>query len=360
MPDSRGSTTVNETLKQVYHLIRLFGLRTLLRRKKSHDRALTHIRGYLTTRILWTLAQEGFLDTLLREGVVHLRQYSRERRLEPELLSSLCGYLDALGLTEVDGEVCRPTERLKDLWDEPRGLFDLSFGYEPMLVALADLLAGRKQFGRDVTRRGDYVVRGESRLGRQLPYPAVHELLRQLGARKVLDLRCRDVEFLLTLCERLPVTCVGVENDPVFVAEAARRLQESPFTGRIKVARVDMFDVGALAELAPDADVLTARDAFHEHLSEGEGAIHDLLVQLRAHFPRSALVVAEFCLQSQERLRRRPTAFAEHHLFHQLTNQVILPAHRWRTLFGEAGYEIVIERVFDIVGHGYFALKPTG
>jgi len=121
-----------------------------------------------------------------------------------------------------------------------------------------------------------------------------------------------------------------------------------------------MFDVDELRRRWGDAEALTAIDVFHEYLSEGDSRIRQLLEQLREAFPNSALVVAEFCLQPRERLRRRPTAFAEHHLFHQLTNQVILPAHRWRTLFGEAGYEVVIERVFDIVGHGYFALKPKG
>ncbi|NIA20716.1 MAG: hypothetical protein GWP05_01840, partial [Anaerolineaceae bacterium] len=65
-----------------------------------------------------------------------------------------------------------------------------------------------------------------------------------------------------------------------------------------------------------------------------------------------------FCNQPHESLRKRPTAFLEHHLFHDLTNQKIGTADLWRRLFREAGFRIVEERIFNLVGHGYFALKP--
>jgi len=67
--------------------------------------------------------------------------------------------------------------------------------------------------------------------------------------------------------------------------------------------------------------------------------------------------VAEFCKQPHEKLRKRPTAFLEHHLLHNLTNQKILAADELRKLFTDAGYVIDEERVFDMVGHGYFVLR---
>lgn len=351
---------MKETLRQLWQLIRLFGLRTLVRRKRRHDKALPHLRGYVTTRVLWALTQEGFLDRLLREAELSVAGYARERGLEEAVLESLCEYLDALGLVRLEGDLCRATPALAEMLAEPRGVFDLAYGYEPVFVALAELLAGTKRVGEEVQRRGEYVAMGSGELGLQLPFPVMCDLIGRLGAKRVLDLGCGDLEFLFLLCRELPVECVGIDNNPAAIAHAEKRLRESPFGHRIQVYQADMFAVEELRRRWGDVEALTAIDVFHEYLSQGESRIGGLLEQLRGAFPQSALVVAEFCLQPRERLRRRPTAFVEHHLFHQLTDQVILPAERWRRLFRAAGYRIVVERVFDIVGHGYFALKPTG
>ena len=78
---------------------------------------------------------------------------------------------------------------------------------------------------------------------------------------------------------------------------------------------------------------------------------------MRARFPKALLYVGEFCKQPHEKLRRRPTAFLEHHLYHDLTNQVIVEAGRWRAMFAAADLQIVEEKVFDMVGHGYFVVR---
>jgi SAM-dependent methyltransferase len=322
--------------------------------------ALPHLRGYVLTHILWTLTQEGFLDRLLATGKVSVSAYARERHLAEHVLESLCVYLDALTLVDYEDGTCVAGRRLADLLAEPRGVFDLAYGYEPIFTSLSALLAGSTQVGKDVTRRGEYVAKGSGELGLQLPFPVMCDLIRGLGATRVLDLGCGDLEFLFLLSRELPVRCVGVDQDPGAVALAEKRLRESGLPDRIEVYQVDMFAVGELSRRWGDAEVLTAIDVFHEYLLAGETRIRGLLEELRRAFPHSALLVAEFCLQPRERLRRRPTGFVEHHLFHDLTNQVILPASRWRALFGAAGYQVATERVFDIVGHGYFLLRPTG
>ena len=348
------------TLQQIIGLSRLFGLRTLLRRKRRHDQALPHLRGYVLTQVLWALTQEGFLDRLAVTGKLSVAAYAQERNLAGHVLESLCVYLDALKLVDYEDGTCLPRRRLLDLLAEPRGVFDLAYGYEPIFAALPALLAGTKQVGKDVTRRGDYIAKGSGELGRQLPFPVMCDLIRGLSAKRVLDLGCGDLEFLMLLAEELPVQCVGIDKDHAAVAYAEKRLREGSFADRIEVSETDMFAVGELRRRWGDADVLTAIDVFHEYLFEGESRIRGLLQDLCRAFPHSALVVAEFCLQPRERLRRQPTAFVEHHLFHDLTNQVIVPAARWRTLFRAGGYDVAAERVFDIVGHGYFLLRPTG
>lgn len=118
-----------------------------------------------------------------------------------------------------------------------------------------------------------------------------------------------------------------------------------------------MFRLEAIAQNNTDVDCITAVDTLHEYLIEGDSVVVDLLKQLRREFPRAVFVVGEFCKQPHERLRKHPTAFLEHHLYHRLTKQRIVDAGSWLRIFAEAGLDCVEKKVFDIVGHGYFVLS---
>jgi cyclopropane fatty-acyl-phospholipid synthase-like methyltransferase len=153
------------------------------------------------------------------------------------------------------------------------------------------------------------------------------------------------------------VRAVGIDVDEPTVAYAKEVLAASPPAGRIEVRCADMFDPAALARGMPDVDAITAVDTYHEYLSGGDEKIIGLLRSLRRSFPKALLYVGEFCKQPHEKLRRNPTAFLEHHLYHDLTNQTIVDAAAWRRMFAAAGLTVLEEKVFDIVGHGYFVLR---
>jgi cyclopropane fatty-acyl-phospholipid synthase-like methyltransferase len=242
--------------------------------------------------------------------------------------------------------------------DEPRGFFELTYAYEPVFGRLPDLLRGAARYPADVQRRGKYVGRGSGQLCRTLPYPVLADMLRRRGARQVLDLGCGDLSFLFFACEAVAdLRAVGIDIDEPTVAYARSVLAGSPHAARIEVRCADMFHLEALARERPDVDAITAVDTFHEYLAQGEEVVVGLLRQLRANFPKARLYVGEFCKQPHEKLRRQPTAFLEHHLYHDLTNQTIATADRWRAMFAAAGLQIAEEKVFDMVGHGYFVLQ---
>ena len=162
---------------------------------------------------------------------------------------------------------------------------------------------------------------------------------------------------------------VGIDIDPPVVQLANEQIETQGFSSRLKAAVADMFEVagegGGQSSFSncrkggtvPQVDCLTACDTFHEYLWTGDERIVGLLRGLKAAFPNAIMVVGEFCKQSHSSLRKRPTAFLEHHLFHQLTNQRIESAARWREIFAAAGLAIREEKVFDLVGHGYFVLR---
>ena len=344
-------------LKQVVQLIRLFGLPTLVRRKRNHDKALPMLRGYAGTICFTTLLNAGFFDEIQRTGSVDPEHFARERGMNPEVLEHIVEYLDCIHVVRREGNLVTLDTLGERLLSDPRGSFELTHGYQPVLHQLDDLLMDRKRFGRDVRRLGDYIARGSGRLGRQLPFPVMKHLVEKHGSRRVLDLGAGNVEFLELLCEGTDIRCRGVEIDPDAVAEARRQLDGSPVGDRIEILEGDMFDVAPLRERWPDIDGVIAIDTFHEYIKHHRERVVDLLRQYREAFPEALFYVAEFCRQPHAWLRKHPTSFVEHHLFHNLTDQQILSADEWETLFDEANLEIVDRTVFSMVGHGYFVVK---
>ncbi len=345
-------------MSQALEVMKLLGFRRSIRLKRRFDEALPYVRGYATCGCLWALLETGVLDRLLETESVALEDLAGKGKLDRRVLESVLDYLDGLSLVRVEGGGVRALPKLRRLMGEPRGFFELTYAYAPVFDALPDLLRGEAAYPDDVQRIGKYVGRGSGQLCRTLPYPVLADMLHRHGARKVLDLGCGDLAFLFYLAETDPaIRAVGVDNDPPTVRYAREVLAESRFSERIEVRDGDMFDLAAVAEKHADVDSVTAVDTYHEYLDEGPDRIVGLLRSLRTQFPRALLYIGEFCKQPHEKLRKSPTAFLEHHLYHDLTNQTIGTAAEWRALFRAAGLAILEEKVFDVVGHGYFVLR---
>jgi SAM-dependent methyltransferase len=346
---------------QLLEVIRLLGLPQAVRMKKRFDEALPHVRGYAVCSCLWALLETGALDRLLEAEEVGLDELVEESSLDRHVAESIFSYLDGLSLVRWEAGRVRVMPKLARLTAEPRGFFELTYAYEPVFARLTDMLRGEAKYPDDVQRRGKYVGRGSGQLCRTLPYPILVDMLRRQGARRILDLGCGDLAFLFFACEALPeVTAIGIDNDPPTVDYAREVLAESPYADRIEVREADMFNLETIAAEESGIDAVTAVDTYHEYLRpDSHETVVELFRTLRDQFPGALLYVGEFCKQPHEKLRRQPTAFLEHHLYHDLTNQTITDAASWRTMFAESGLEIVEEKVFDIVGHGYFAVRSA-
>ena len=344
-------------LRQLRILSRLFGLPHLLRVKRKHDEGLRYVRGYVATSCLWTLFECGFLDALDDGGSVSLSDFAAEHDLDLEVLTPMVEYLDGISILRTINGQYALDEAGRRLLQEPRGLFDLLRGYQPVFEQLTPLVQGRIQYGDGVTRDGKYVAQGSGELGAQFPFPIMRDLMQTYGKFKVLDLGCGDLEFLFLCCEDARFECWGIDKNSEAIAHAQDRLLGHSFAPRVHVRQGDMFALGEHAADLQQIDALCAIDVFHEYLWDGPDRVLDLLKNLRAWFPGAWLFVAEFCRHSHEWLRKHPNAFLEHEVCHALTKQRILDTDELVTLFTEAGYEIVEPRVFPMVGHGYFALR---
>ena len=348
---------MNPILEQIMFMNRIVGLGKLRKIRKKHALGLKFVRGYMATHCMWTLMNAGLLDELLEKKNVELKEFAGRNGLDAEVLSAVCEYLDGIRVLNFKNGRCMLEPKGTALLEEPRGLFDLLYGYEPVFSQLDEMARSAKVYGKDVTRRSEAVAKGSGELGRQMPFLAVRELTYSHGFGRVLDLGCGDLEFLFLLSEKPDILCFGIDNDAETIEYARKRLSDAGLEGRVKVSQGDMFEVEELARKHPDVDAITAIDVFHEYLSEGPEKVIGLLKKLKGHFPETHLVVGEFFKISRAWLRRIPTTTLEHHLFHSLTNQKILPIAQWIEVFEKAGFEIVEKKLLHAIGHGYFVLK---
>lgn len=344
-------------LGQILKVIKLLGLPRAARMKKHHDQGLRYIRGYTATCCWWTLLNNGFIDELLAQGQLDKDRFIQAHACSRETLDSVIEYLEGIGLLACKGGHTTLTRQGQALAAEPRGLFELLWAYEPCFSALPDLLNGQKAYGRDLTRRVTYVGMGSGRLCEQLPYPVMRRMVLEHGSQMVLDLGCGDMAFLAGLCQQHPeIRGHGLDVAQDMIAFNQQALAKRNFEGRLTCQQGDMFALPVFPHNMPGIDCITACDTFHEYLHQPEKIVQ-LLRALRGQFPKAMFVVGEFCLQSSAWLRKHPTASLEHHLFHQLSNQQIGTAQQWRDIFHQANLTIVEEQIYDLIGHGYFALR---
>jgi len=341
-------------LGQILKIIKLLGLGRAIRMKRHHDKGLTYIRGYAATCCWWSLLNNGFLDELAKEEYIDWREYVARRSLREHVMEAIIEYLTGIGLLECSGDSVRMSADGVAIFQEPRGLFELLWAYEPCFGELGNLLSGAKEYGCDISRDVTYVGIGSGRLCEQLPYPVMRQMVLNHGCKHVLDLGCGDMAFLSGLC-RLngDICCQGIDCSKEMIDFNTKQLEREDYGGRLITSQADMFN---LPTDLPEVDCITACDTFHEYLDDPERIV-ELLKGLRERFGDVLMVIGEFCLQDPVWLAKHRTASLEHHLFHQLSNQQIGSAEQWRDIFSRAKLEIVQEQVYDMIGHGYFALR---
>ncbi len=377
------------SIKEFIKIVRLLGLRQAVKIKRHHELGLAYVRGYTATSCWWALLNCGFLGDLQAHGYLNIDQYinnrnhnnnkhvksdngnrnspqngngnsnKRQSKINRAVFNAIIEYLNGVGLLEIFGQSVRLSKTGQVLLAEPRGLYELLWSYEPCFCNLSALLAGEKIYGRDVARDVSFVGIGSGRLYEQLPYPIMRSMILGHNCQMVIDLGCGDMALDAGLCRlNEQIHCHGIDFSDEMINYNKQQLQKNNYNGRLTVQKGDIFALGKLSlpDEYPPIDCITACDTFHEYLDDKQKII-TLLQYLQQRFPNALFVIGEFCLQDAKWLRKHPTASLEHHLFNQLSNQKTGSVEQWQEIFHCAGLKIIDQQIFNIIGHGYFALK---
>jgi 2-ketoarginine methyltransferase len=308
--------------------------------------------------VVIALFNVGLFDALRGEGTVDVEAFAADRKLDPDVLRTLCDYLYALKILRKQKERYALDSRGRFLVDVLSGLFYSAHAYEDVLHSLEPLLRQELRYGRDLHRKDEFAARGSGAGGRLFTFPLVIDLIERQGHRTVLDLACGDATFLIDACRRNPaVTAYGVDIAPQALERGRERARAEGLQNRIHLVAEDMFRAQSLAALIGRVDVVTSFYGFQEFLALGREKLLALLQAYREAFPGVTFIVCEIPRSSAEALRRRPGAILEYHLLHSLTHQRLATREEWREIWRDAGARQVEERYLDFARTSIYILR---
>ena len=345
-----------DMLREGRILARAVGLGRVLRSKRRHQQAKPILRGYHTYKAIQALSEIGFLDELKKGEPLSSEGFASSRNMNQDVLKAVCRYLEGVGVLMRLDRGYALSEFGFEITEEPRGMFNLTRAYTPLVDNLTELIRGNNDgLERDI----GYVARGSGELGEQIPFPVLRDIVLERGSKKVLDLGCGDMRFPIMLCRADGnVVVYGIDKDENALREAERNIRNADLDGRLFTTQADMFDLDKLKKRFEKGqiDCLVAIDVFHEYMNN-PNAVIGLLRDYRNYFHPADFVIGEMFSQPKRELARMPSATLEHIFHHEISGQQVVPLENWRYVYCAAGFTTLDEKVFTSFGHCYHVLQ---
>jgi 2-ketoarginine methyltransferase len=311
----------------------------------GQDEMFRLAKGYYTARAMLALWRLGVLERGAKGELLDLTATAEGLGTEPDDLRPIFDYLIVRGyLDRVEPGVYRLTERAAAASPYFGYLSTMIGAYEPVFARIEDLLTGQLVYGRDVKRSHEEMVRGLTALEDRMMV-TVSEVVRNTGARKVLDLGCGSARMLARICGfHDEMKAVGVDRDPNSCAVARETVAQHNLEGRLTIIEGDAADIKALpADAVAGVDMVTVMFLLHEilrqHGREGTVALLRDIAQLLGEGRHLAMVEVSGTVDHS--FRENQLFVPEYELLHEYTNQRLAPRPEWEAMCAEAGMKVL-------------------
>jgi len=344
---------------ELLRTVQVVGLQRMLKLYRAYRLGWEGIiSGFYTTRTMQALFNVGFFDEIQEKGTVNVESFAESTALDTRILKSLCDSLFALSILNKDGSNYSLDSKGRILVEVAHGWFDGVYGYEEVFHSLEALLKKEKEYGRDVTRRSDFVARGSGEMEKWIYFPLAIDIINKNGFKKVLDLGCGEATFLTNLCESNDeVTGYGIDIAPEVIADGRERTKRAGLQDRIHLFVEDITKLEQVPEPLQGIDIVTTFFVFHEILFAGADRVVELLRSFRRLFPGVPLIVFEAIRPTPEEMRKKPGMAIQYVLQHDLSHQMLVSRDEWKELFKTAGFNSIEERYLRFARTAIYTLR---
>lgn len=236
------------------------------------------IRNYHLAKVLTALYRANIIEKIKSDEPIKTENFPE---CNSYLLGHLFHYLSIHDIFTVDdnGDYYL-TEKGRGLLSDP-GIAHLCFyseAYADITSNIDKFLTNKASYGKDITRNGKSLGIHCDTLFREYHTASVFEAIKDLDAKKILDIGCGGGQFLVDVCRNSDtLTGVGLDISEPAIVYAKENATQLNLSSRLSFVVADAFDLSTWPQDCFDADILTAAGVIHEHFRDGEQAVIDIL-----------------------------------------------------------------------------------
>lgn len=294
-----------------------------------------YMQGYVICSVFAALESAGVLADLATVGLRPADAGSNKF-----LTTATFEYLAQRGIVRTDGDdLYRLTDLGRVIHTDRGYLVWLAGGYGAALTAFGDLLTGTQTFGKEVDRNVRWVAVGTAIVGRNDLWPYVLDVVRKFEFHRIADLGCGNGQNLISLCQAVGATGIGVDISPAACAEAGREVSRAGLGDSIKIIEADAGNLKAVPGI-DEVDLVIAFFFLHEVLEHGYDALVAYLRQIQQSLPKGAHMLTAEIGPPHGDADNPELVTPEYALTQALMEQHLLDEDGWQRAFTDAGFEV--------------------